>query len=157
MEFDNKSEIERVFAQLSPRADELYRFVIQYDSYINEPRDYGTGLVISMVEVHTLTMIQDEPGITVSRLAEKWARTKGAVSQNIAKLEDKKLIYREKDQNDNKIVHLYVTPEGERLSIAHKLFDNMDIMETKRLLLQECTSEEIDTFYKVLHCYLKLL
>ena len=83
---NNKEEIDRVYAQLSPRADLVYSFVSIYNSYINEKRIYGgVGPEINMVEVHTLTMISDTPGITVSELSKMWNRTKGAVSQNVAK------------------------------------------------------------------------
>ena len=155
-QFDNKAEIDRMYAQLSPRADLVYSFVTVYDAYINEPRDYGTGLLINMVEVHTLTMIADAPGITVSELSKMWSRTKGAVSQNVTKLEKKGLVFRRRDENNAKIIHLYVTEEGEKLSTAHKMYDNVDIMQTQRDLLKSCTIEEVDAFFKVLDGYLKL-
>ena len=155
-DINNKTEIDRVYAQLSPRADLVYSFVTVYNSYINELRDYGTGLMINMVEVHTLTMIADNPGITVNELSKMWNRTKGAVSQNVAKLEKKGLIVRERSEEDARLVHIYATEEGEKLSTAHKLFDNMDIMQTQRDLLQTCTIEDVDAFYKVLNAYLKL-
>ncbi|MEG2394508.1 MAG: MarR family transcriptional regulator, partial [Ruthenibacterium sp.] len=155
-EFDNKAEIDQIYAQLSPRADLLYSFVTIYDAYINELREYGTGTLINMVEVHTLTMIADKPGITVSELSVMWRRTKGAVSQNVSKLEKKGFIKRERDKNNAKIVHLFVTEDGKKLSMAHKLYDNMDIMQTQRDLLQTCTIEEVDAFFKVLKAYLKL-
>ena len=155
-DFNNKAEIDRVYAQLSPRADLVYSFVTVYNSYINELRDYGTGLMINMVEVHTLTMIADNPGITVNELSKMWNRTKVAVSQNVAKLEKKGLIFRQRSEEDARQVHIYATEEGEKLSTAHKLFDNMDIMQTQRDLLQECTIEDVDAFYKVLNVYLKL-
>ncbi|PWM37761.1 MAG: MarR family transcriptional regulator, partial [Clostridiales bacterium] len=62
LQIDNKAEIDRIYAQLSQRADLVYSFVTVYNSYINELRDYGTGMLINMVEVHTLTMIADHPG-----------------------------------------------------------------------------------------------
>lgn len=153
---NGKTEIDRVYAHLSPRADKLYKFVMVYAEYINEARDYGTGQLINMVEVHTLTMIEDQPGITISELARLWNRTKSAISQNIKKLEAKGLVYRARDESDGKVFHLYPTEEGVRLSTAHKLYDNMDIMQTQNDLLKTCTIEEIDTFYKVLDAYYKL-
>ena len=54
---NSKDEIDKVYAHLSPRADKLYQFVMAYSDYINEAKDYGTGLLISMVEVHILTII----------------------------------------------------------------------------------------------------
>ena len=156
LQIDNKAEIDRIYAQLSQRADLVYSFVTVYNSYINELRDYGTGMLINMVEVHTLTMIADHPGITVSELSVMRSRTKGTVSQNVTRLEKKGLITRQRDEKNAKIVHLYVTEEGERLSTAHKMYDNMDIMQTQRDLLQSCSLEEVDSFYKVLKAYLQL-
>lgn len=156
-EFSNKNEIDKIYAQLSPRANELYHFVISYHEYMNKPRDYdGSGEFVSMPEIHILTMIADNAGITVSEIAKEWGTTKGAVSQTIKKLEDKELIYREKKDGNAKTVHIYPTEKGERLSTAHKLYDNADITQTQYELLKNCTLEELDIFYKVVHEYLKL-
>lgn len=155
-DISNKNEIDRIYNDLSARADELYRFVMHYYEYINRVRDYGTGELISMVEVHTLSMIEDNPGITVSELALMWDRTKGAVSQNVAKLEKRGCIYRKNENGDSRTVHLYPTEEGVRLSTYHKLYDNIDIIQTQQVLLNSCTIEDIDTFYKVVRIYSKL-
>ena len=153
---DNKKEINRIYASLSPRADLVYSFVTAYSTYINELHDYGTGMLINMVEVHTLTMITDHPGITVNELSKMWNRTKGAVSQNVKKLAQKGLIQRFRDKEDGRQIHLHPTEEGEKLTLAHKAYDNIDIMQTQHDLLQMCTVEEIDAFYKVLEAYLEL-
>lgn len=156
MDINNKDEIDRIYKQLSPQANLLYNFVMSYSNYIYGARDYGTGLVINMVEVHTLTMIEDNPGITVSELAKMWNRTKGAASQNVSKLVEKDLVYRKIEKGNKKLVHLYPTEEGVRLSIAHKIYDTMDIMQTQSDLLRHCTMEEINHFYKVLGAYYNL-
>lgn len=80
--------IEHLTQNLVARADTLYKFVLLYNNYLTSPRDYGTGNVVTMVEVHTLTEIADHPGITVTQLAEFWNRTKSAVSQTVSKLEN---------------------------------------------------------------------
>ena len=152
---NSKEEIDRVYAHLSPRVEKLYDFIMAYSDYINRPRDYGTGLLINMVEVHILTIIEDHPGITISILAKKWKRTKSAISQNVKKLEAKGLVYRVRDGEDAKIFHLYPTDEGVRLSTAHKLYDNVNILQAQNDLLRSCTPEEIDAFYKVLDTYCK--
>ena len=156
-EYNNKNEIDRIYAQLSPRANELYHFILCYYEYMSQPRDYdGSGEFVSMVEIHILTLIADQPGITVSQLAKDWGTTKGAISQNIKKLEQKELIYRQKESGNAKTVHIYPTEKGERLSTAHKSYDNADILQTQYELLKSCTPEEVDTFYKVVHEYIKL-
>lgn len=156
-EYNNKNEIDKIYAQLSPRANELYQFIICYYEYMNEFRDYdGSGELVSMVEIHVLTIIADQPGITVSQLAKSWGTTKGAISQNLKKLEKKELIFRQKESGNAKTVHIYPTEKGERLSTAHKTYDNADILQTQHELLKSCTVDEIDTFYKVVHEYIKL-
>lgn len=156
-ENNNKSQIDEIYAQLSPRANTLYQFVIRYYEYMNKYHDYdGTGYLISMVEIHLLTIIADNPGITASELSKKWGTTKGAISQNIKKLEKKELIERRKKIDNAKVVHIYATEKGEHLSTAHKSYDITDIVQTQHELLKSCTLEEIDTFYKVVQEYIKL-
>lgn len=149
-------EINKIYRQLSPRADELYRFVLLYHNYMSQPRDYGTGETISMVEVHILTLIEDHPGITVSELSELWGTTKGAISQTVKRLEERKLIWRERDKENARMIHLAVTDKGMQLSTSHKSFDNKDILDTTHALLSSCSSDEIDIFYKVIREYIKL-
>lgn len=47
---NSKEQIDRIYAQLSPRADKLYQFVMAYSDHINEARDHGTRLPVSVVE-----------------------------------------------------------------------------------------------------------
>ena len=152
----SKKLIDQTYAEFSRYTDELYEFVIWYNDYIYQAHDYGNGDPIKMVEVHTLTMIEDNPGITVSELAKLWRRTKGTVSVNVSSLEKKGYIYRQKEGNNAKVVHLYATPKGIELSTTHKAYDNMEITQTQNELLKTCTPEDIDSFYKVVHAYLRL-
>ena len=148
--------IEHLTQNLVARADTLYKFVLLYNNYLTSPRDYGTGNVVTMVEVHTLTEIADHSGITVTQLAEFWNRTKSAVSQTVSKLEKRGFVYRVTNASNRKISELYVTEEGAKLSAAHKAYDLVDISHTLEDLLRTCTYEEIDCFYKVLGAYAKL-
>ncbi|MEG1720339.1 MAG: MarR family transcriptional regulator, partial [Pseudoflavonifractor sp.] len=122
----NKRLIDATYTELNRYANEIYEFVIKYNEYIYQARDYGNGDPMKMVEVHTLSMIEDHPGITVSELAKLWMRTKGTVSVNVSTLEQKGYIYRQKEGNNAKVVHLYLTPEGVELSTIHKSYDNLD-------------------------------
>ena len=55
---------------------------------ITAAKDYGTGEKMHTVEVHILSWIAENPGISVTDVALAWNRTKGAVSQIIRKLEE---------------------------------------------------------------------
>lgn len=105
-------------------ADIQYRFASMFRESEKIQNDYGTGDLYTSLEVHTVTRIEDNPGITVTEIAEQTARTKGAVSQIITKLENKGLVRREKDPENPRRVCLFVTEEGLRLSQSHKQYDD---------------------------------
>ena len=142
---------------LDERANIIYKFVMNYSDYIKTARDYGTGETINMVEVHILTVIEENPGITVTNVALEWNRTKGAVSQIIAKLEKRGLVMRKKETGNAKNVHLYVTDKGEHLSKAHKEYDIKELTWADNTLHKSFTAEEINLFYKVMQKYTKLV
>ena len=150
---DDAAAVDRKYRTLNSRYNNLYRFVMHYATYIYSTHSYGGAVPLTMIEVHTLSYIEDNPGTTSSELVRYWDKTKGAISQILTRLADCGLISKEKTKDDGKTIHLYVTEEGRRLSMAHKLYDINDIAKTVSHLRKECTAEEIDTFFKVIGVY----
>lgn len=107
--------------------DAADRFQQASASYYSELHDYGTGELYTSTEVHIVTRIEENPGITAAKIAELTCRTKSAVSQMISKLEAKGLIYRERDPNNGKQQFLFVTEKGKHLSLCHKAYDEASI------------------------------
>ena len=149
--------LQSTFEKLSAKADSLYKFVVMYNDYIGEAKDYGTGRCVTMREVHLLTAIEENPGTTVTELAEIWKRTKGAICQTVTRLEKAGYVLRRKEGGDTKTVHLYPSEEGIKLSKAHKAYDMAELMKTLQNLLKHHTTEEIDVFYRVLATYIELM
>ena len=104
-------------------SDVIYRYTQLVASGVQSQQDYGTGELYTSLEVHTVTLIEENPGITASEIAEHNYRTKGAISQILNKLEEKGLIRREKDPNNARRTLLYVTVSGLELSRKHKEYD----------------------------------
>lgn len=154
---ENVSQTNSKYHELDAKANTIYKFVMNYYDYIKTARDYGTGEVITMMEVHTLTVIEENPGITVTEVALEWNRTKGAVSQIITKLEKRDLIKRKREAGNARTVHLYVTEKGNLLSKAHKEYDIQELTRADKTLRKSFTTEEIDLFYKVMEKYTELL
>lgn len=148
-----REEIERLYQKLSPSMDIVYPYISMYNDFMLRQRDYGTGLMISMVEIHTLTMIAEKPGITTNELAKMWRRTKGAISQNVTKLEQKGLIFRQRCTEDARVLHLYVTEEGKNLVLLHKDYDYRENIQMLTYLLETCTEEEVEHFYKIISIF----
>jgi DNA-binding MarR family transcriptional regulator len=141
---------------LMSKADTLFRFVMLYHDFANEKKNYGTGEYVSMVEAHTLMEIADHPGITVSVLAERANRTKGAISQTIKKLDRMGYIARKKTDSDQRVVDLYPTERGMELHQAHREYDYAEMCATFSELLEHCSQEEVDGFFRVVNAYLTI-
>ena len=153
---DNLESIYKLYEQLNVQANLIYEFVSLYNDYIGTPKDYGVGGPISMLEVHILTTINDNPGIIAAELTHIWSKTKGGISQTLKKLVQKGYIYRGVKEGNTKTIPLYVTEEGAELANAHKIFDVLDITQTLQSLKRECTDEELANFHKVLSVYIDL-
>lgn len=147
------NDIDSAYTALNNRINHLYQFVMRYSEYIYSSHHYGGEDPLTMIEVHTLTYIEDYPGTTPTELVKYWGKTKGAISQILNKLQSLDLIVKTKTPDNLKTIHLYVTEKGLRISRFHKLYDIDDINKTMSQLLEKCTSEEIDTFYKVISVY----
>ena len=118
------------------------------------PQDYGTGEEYTSVEVHTLKHIADNPGITVTELARDYAKTKGAISQILKKLEAKSLVYRQSDPaNDNKAL-LYLTEKGRLLDLAHRRYDAVSFGESMDQVRTQFSEEEVDIAFSVMEAWL---
>lgn len=147
------SIIDETFHTLNERHNNIYQFVMRYNDYIVSTHDYGMGLPLTMIEAHTLTYIEENPGVTVTELASYWNKTKGALSQTVSRLSEKGLVSKEKRDGNAKSILLYPTETGVALSKAHKLYDTVDIAKTMGELRRKCSPEEIDAFYKVISVY----
>lgn len=145
------------YGQLLDRSNMMYMFINLYNGYMNEVNDYGTGQFVTMVESHTLSYIEENPGVTNAELALHWRRTKGAISQTVLKLVSKGLVERVKKKDNAKEIALYPTPAGIKLSVAHKSYDIMDVDDTMKELRKACTDEEIAHFFKVMGLYIDML
>jgi DNA-binding MarR family transcriptional regulator len=144
-------------SRLFNRAVVRYDFVEAYNQYMKIARDYGTGETINMVEVHTLTLIEEHPGIMAKDVASMWNRTKGAVSQTLAKLEKRGLIERRKENGNSKNVHIYVTHEGKKLSETHRAYDLKQLIWADKELLKDFDQNEVAVFYRVMEKYTALM
>ena len=142
---------------LGAYANEIMQFVQTYSDLMSAARDYGNGIPIKTVEIYTLYMIEQNPGITVSALAEKQRRTKGTISTNVTTLEKSGYIYREKRDDNAKVVHLYTTPAGQRLSTLYNAYTLRQARIDQDKLLKTCSQEDINAFCRVLHQYLKVI
>lgn len=148
-----ENTIDALFYQLNNKANSLYKFAQLQTIYSTKSHNYGLEEDYNMIDLHALIAISDEPGITVTALAVKCNRQKGTISQIVTKLEKMGCLKKAQKDDNAKTVYLYLLPKGEKLASAHKLYDIQALTKTVDRLLEKCTMEEIDSFYKVLDEY----
>ena len=150
------SDIDQVYQKETRKANMLYEFVILYHNYIYAQHTYEAENC-NMMEIHTLTYIDDSPGITVTQLSKIWHKSKSAISQTVKKLMEAGYVEKRYTEYDKKTACLYVTEKGKRLSSIHKAYAVADITQTTALLVEQCSEADLEAFYRIIEQYIKLL
>lgn len=150
------SDIDNAYRKVSARADKLYEFVILYHNYIYAHHTYEYENC-NMIDIHTLTYIDDNPGITATELSRLWHKSKSSISLTIKRLMDSGYVEKRYMENNEKTARLYVTERGARLSSTHKAYDVADIVQTTSYLVEQCGEEDLNAFYRIIEKYIELL
>ena len=153
----NPNAINQVLRRVNHRTGDLYDFLLVASGMTGAIRMKIHDTELTMMEIRTVIMIGDHPGITATQLAQYWNRSRGAVSQILKKIELKGFIYKEKSEADEKIFHLYVTDQGMEVIYNFVSNDFEDTTHIIKSLLEVCSVEELRAFYKVMNCYRKIL
>ncbi len=99
----------------------IRKLYVQFRHIENTPQYFDIiGIWLYPSEINIIGAIGKDPGINVTELAEKIGVTKGAVSQILKKLNDKKLIEKYNNKNNKKEVLLKLTEEGIIVFNGHK-------------------------------------
>lgn len=130
-------------------SNDLYKLVLVIMDHMKQPRCYGSNDLLNMVEMHTLSMIAAEPGICVSDIAKKWNRTLSAASRNINRLQKKGYIQKNKEDGNNKTVHLYVTETGQQLVDFHQDYDIEVTQDFFQYITRKYSMEELSKFNSI--------
>jgi DNA-binding MarR family transcriptional regulator len=85
------------------------------------PRNFGTDELMTSSEIHLVEVIGDQQEtLSVTDLSKQMGVTKGAVSQNLKKLENKGLITKEDDPENLSRSIVRLTFKGKTAYYAHK-------------------------------------
>lgn len=103
--------------------------------------DFVPDVKISHPEVHLLEVMLDNPYKKVSQLAEIYGVTKGAVSQQIKKLEKRDLIRRVKHNDNCKEVFIELTEVAKQAVAKHRELE-VTVLENLGLIFSDITPEQ---------------
>lgn len=130
--------------------EDVHRFVICTTEDNHLPRDYGKGRLLNMVEMHTLELIAQQPGICVTEVAKVWNRTLAAASKNVNRLCEKGYVEKRKHPGNDKTIHLYPTESGLALVQDHIQSDRNQLSTVMDILFEKYTEEDLKIFHKIL-------
>ena len=99
------TDIDNAYRKITARANMLYEFVILYHNYIYGKHTYEAENC-NMMQIHTLTFIDDCPGITATQLSKIWHKSKSAISQTIKKLIESRYVEKRYMENNEKTYFL---------------------------------------------------
>lgn len=100
----------------------MERVIHKYNQLEKRPWDYGDGLLLTRPEIHTVMLLSQTPGISVTAVAQKRGITKGAASQMLYKMVDKGLVEKRLSPDSDAQVSLYLTPLGEEAGRLHDAY-----------------------------------
>lgn len=112
----------RTFDEMTPVLRNLGRALAKYAVIDRKPYDFGVGMPLYPAEIHMLTTVDVLGGAGVTQLAGEFGVTKGAVSQQVAKLVDKGLLAKQPDPENKTRVIVTVTARGREASRNHLEF-----------------------------------
>ena len=100
---------------------QFYELVKLANELEKTPRRFGTDEPLKANEIHLIELVGDnEEKLSVTDLSRLLDITKGAVSQNLKKLENKNLILKEEDPENLSRIIVKLTSKGKTAYYAHK-------------------------------------
>ena len=97
--------------ELQQLIDQFLKILNLYAVINRKPKDYGTGDLLYLSEVHTISMVGKNDFLNMTQLAEIMGVTRGAISQTIRKLVSKNFIIKSNSRN-RKEINLELSEKG---------------------------------------------
>lgn len=93
-----------------------------------------------------LLHIDEQNGTPATKIAPLMGMEARSLTRMLAKLEEKKLIYRQPDENDGRMVRIFLTKEG----LRKKAFSKEVVINFNKELYNNIPQEHLDSFFLVM-------
>ena len=122
----------------------MERTIHKYNQYEKKPQKYCADVMLTQPEIHTVAVIGDNEGISVTELAKVRGITKGAASQMIYRLEDKELVEKRISPESDSKLNLYLTKKGRKARDEHRKMH--ETMGTRFATLMDRVPEDVEKY-----------
>lgn len=130
--------------------EQFVRTVHKYIRFEEQKRYYGTDMLITVAEIHTIDAIGKSGSINLINLSKVMGITKGSASQMVYKLMDKGLVNKAISPDSDREIVITLTEKGQQAFDGHRqmhiesslkmnsIVDNMppEVLETSLQYLQ---------------------
>lgn len=146
---DQPQDVNDIFANIDEKVNIIFRYLMLMNVYQAIPREYETGFFMSEVDIHTLSFIEKNPGITAKKICQYTYRTKGTVSTMLAKLEKDGYLEQRVNPDNLRERNLYLTEKGQTACTNHTAFDRKTTVNYLLAASEVCSPEEINGYFKM--------
>lgn len=129
--------------------EDIYALVNRVNQVKNKELHFQDLPTINMAALHLMEVIEKNPNDNASGLAELLGITKGALSQQVKKLEGKGLVERTYIDGNNKEVMFRLTDAGRKVHQAHEEIHS-DLYGRMDELLGQYEEQEIEKLHQFL-------
>lgn len=102
--------------------NELLVYLFNHILFLEEKNLKDQGIRLSMTEVHTLENIEKSSSKTMSDIAKLQMVTQGTLTVAVNRLVKKGFVWRERDKEDKRVIHLELTPVAKEVLKVHDRF-----------------------------------
>lgn len=109
--------------------DKFIKVINMYNKLEKVNIEFVPGIKVSHLDAHLLALMSNNPYKKVSELAELFGVTKGAISQQIKKMEKRELLKRVRHNDNFREVYIELTENGKKAVKAHTKFHDIIFSE----------------------------
>ena len=103
-------------------ARELLNVIMRFNENDKKARNFGTDTPLHISEIHMIESIGSSEGLSVSEIARRKNITKGAVSQTLMRLEEKKFVVKSSDPKNKSRAAVFLTEKGRTAFREHRRY-----------------------------------
>lgn len=144
---NDKEERYQVFCDAITALDEGVELINAYDALLH---DYD-GEKMFQAESQMIKAIGSSQGVTAAQLADRFGKTASACSQLIRKLKNKGWVFQQRNPENSREYHLFLSEAGMKIFEKHHRFETACYQRTFEML-GDSTKEELQTYIRIQQC-----
>ncbi len=122
--------------------EQFLRLTNIYQSVEGKSQAYGTNILLTRTEIHTIESIGNNPGVSITELSRVQGVSKSAVTQMITRLKSKHLVDQTKVQGSERDTRIELTELG-KIAYSHHAENHKKFYTSIEQRLQSMPSETL--------------